>query len=99
MALGTAAEIVAAQKLVTWSVQGGDLAAVAARLEHEPGVEQVAAFGSALHVTGGDAAAVEAAMRRVTAGTETRIAPAETGLEDVFIHLMGKSSEAEGAPR
>src|SRR5690349_6796395 len=31
MALGTAAEIVAAQKLATWSVQGGDLGAVAAR--------------------------------------------------------------------
>ena len=99
MALGTAAEIVAAQKLVTWSVQGGDLTAIGARLEHEAGVEQVAAFGSALHVTGGDAAALEAALRRVTEGTEARVAPAETGLEDVFIHLMGKSAEAEGAPR
>jgi len=99
MALGTAAEIVAAQKLATWSVQGGDLGAVAARLEREPGVEQVAAFGSALHVTGGDAAAVEAALRRATADTASRIAPAETGLEDVFIHLMASSAEAEGAPR
>ena len=99
MALGTAAEIVAAQKLATWSVQGGDIAAVATRLEREPGVEQVAAFGSALHVTGGDAAAVEAALRRATADTASRIAPAETGLEDVFIHLMASSAEAEGAPR
>jgi ABC-2 type transport system ATP-binding protein len=99
MALGTAAEIVAAQKLATWSVQGGDLTAVGAKLEHEPGVEQVAAFGSALHVTGGDAAVLETALKRATAGTESHIAPAETGLEDVFIHLMGKSSETEGAPR
>ena len=99
MALGTAAEIVDAQKLATWSVQGGDIAAVATRLEREPGAEQVAAFGSALHVTGGDAAAVEAALRRATADTASRIAPAETGLEDVFIHLMASSAEAEGAPR
>jgi len=102
MAQGTAQEIVASQRLATWAVTGGDLAAIAARLHGEPGVEQVAVFGAALHVTGGDGAALEATLRRVTAGTACRLEPAETGLEDVFIHLMGHSADnyaAQLSPR
>ena len=72
---------------------GDDLPAVAAKLQGEPGVEQIAAFGASLHVTGRDAAALEAALRRATAGTAWRVAPSETGLEDVFIHLMNRSSD------
>jgi ABC-2 type transport system ATP-binding protein len=97
MAQGTTEEIVAAQELTTWSVSGGDLTAIAAKLQGDPGVEQVAAFGAALHVTGKDAAALEAALRRATAGTASRIEPAQTGLEDVFIHLMNLSTDNVGA--
>src|SRR5262249_54130905 len=67
MAQGTAQEIIASQHLSTWAVAGGDLAAIATKLEGTPGVEQIAAFGSALHVTGRDAAALEAALRGATA--------------------------------
>jgi ABC-2 type transport system ATP-binding protein len=97
MAQGTAEEIIAAQGLTTWAVSGGDLTTIASRLEGEPGVEQIAPFGSALHVTGRDAAALEAALRRTTAGTACRLEPADTGLEDVFIHLMSRSSDNYGA--
>jgi len=93
MAQGTAQEIIASQKLSTWSVAGGDLTAIGKQLEGTPGVEQIAAFGAELHVTGRDAAALEAALRRVTAGTGARIEPADTGLEDVFIHLMNESAD------
>jgi len=99
MAQGTAAEIIAAQGLTTWAVLGGDLSAVAARLQGEPGVEQIAAFGAALHVTGRDAAALEAALRRATADTASRIERAESGLEDVFIHLMSRASDNFGSKR
>ncbi len=99
MAQGTAAGIVAAQGLTTWQVSGGDLGAVAARLHDAPGVEQIAAFGAALHVTGGDAAALEASLRRATADTASRIEAAESGLEDVFIHLMGRASDNFNARR
>ncbi|MDN3919540.1 ABC transporter ATP-binding protein [Roseateles violae] len=98
MAQGRAADIIAAQGLSTWEVTGGDLRAVAERLEGAPGVEQIAPFGSALHVTGRDGAALEAALRGATADGGSRIAPAETGLEDVFIHLMSRSSDNYGAP-
>jgi ABC-2 type transport system ATP-binding protein len=99
MAQGTAAEIIAAQGLTTWAVFGGDLSAVAARLQGEPGVEQIAAFGAALHVTGRDAAALEAALRRATADTASHIERAESGLEDVFIHLMSRASDNFGSKR
>jgi ABC-2 type transport system ATP-binding protein len=97
MAQGTAAEIIASQKLTTWEVGGADLGAVAARLRGSPGVDQVAAFGSALHVTGRDAPALEASMREAVAGTGCKAQPAKTGLEDVFIHLTERSVDNFGA--
>jgi ABC-2 type transport system ATP-binding protein len=78
-------------------VSGEDLSAIAARLQGQPGVEQIAAFGLALHVTGRDAAALEASLRRATAGTAWRVERAESGLEDVFIHLMTHSADNFGA--
>jgi len=96
MAQGTAAEIIHSQGLSTWEVSGSGLDEIAVRLRREPGVEQVAAFGSNLHVTGRDAAALEAALRRVTDGTGCRIVRAETGLEDVFIHLTEQSTDNFG---
>jgi ABC-2 type transport system ATP-binding protein len=94
MAQGTVEEVIADQKLTTWEVTGRDLAAIADRLRGRPGVDQVAAFGSALHVTGEDAAALAAALRDITDGpdgTAARARPAATGLEDVFIHLTERS--------
>jgi ABC-2 type transport system ATP-binding protein len=97
MAQGTAAEIIAGQELATWTVSGGDLNAMALALRGQPGVDQTASFGAELHVTGRDAAALESTLRRLSAGTGSRIARAEVGLEDVFIHLMGRSSDNFGA--
>jgi ABC-2 type transport system ATP-binding protein len=98
MAQGTADAIIASQQLTTWEVAGGDLTAVAERLRGRPGVEQVAAFGSALHVTGRDPAAVQAALQQALAGSDSRAQPAATGLEDVFIHLTEQSVDNFGPP-
>jgi ABC-2 type transport system ATP-binding protein len=93
MAQGTAAEIVAQQGLSTWAVSGEDLPTIAGKLQGQPGVEQIAAFGASLHVTGRDPVALESALRRATEGTTWRMHPTETGLEDVFIHLMKSASD------
>jgi ABC-2 type transport system ATP-binding protein len=93
MAQGTAAEIIAQQGLATWAVSGEDLPAIAAKLQGQPGVEQIAAFGASLHVTGRDGAALETTLRRATGGTPWHVRPTETGLEDVFIHLMNRSTD------
>jgi ABC-2 type transport system ATP-binding protein len=92
LANGLVADVVAGAGLTTWSVSGPDLARLAAELRKSPGVEQAVAFGSALHVSGDDAAALERAI------APHRRAPLEwtlvrSGLEDVFIHLMDRARD------
>jgi len=98
MAHGSAAEIIAEQGLNTWVLTGGDIAALGAALHGRPGVEQTAVFGAALHVAGRDAAALEATLKSAIAGTPCRMTRAEVGLEDVFIHLMSRSTDNYGTP-
>jgi len=88
LAQGTAAEVIAAQRLTTLEVRGPDLNAFVLRLRGMPGVEQTAAFGDTLHVTGRDRPQLESALAAATQGGGYRITPVDTGLEDVFIHLM-----------
>jgi ABC-2 type transport system ATP-binding protein len=92
LAEGTVTEVIEEAHLVTWSVTGPDLLKLAAQLRSHPGVQQAVPFGNALHVSGDDPAALERAI------TPFRTAPYEwrrtdSGLEDVFIHLMGRAGE------
>ncbi len=87
---GTVSEVVRQSNLTTWAVTGPDLMRLSERLLESPGVEQAVAFGSALHVSGDDQAALDQAIAPFrTAPYEWR--RVEAGLEDVFIHLMEKS--------
>ena len=90
---GTAAEVVASQGLTTWSASGGDLSALAERLRGAPGVGQIVAFGSSLHVTGRDAAALEASIHAASGDASQRWERIDSGLEDVFIHLMNDAPD------
>ncbi|MDT3707311.1 MAG: ABC transporter ATP-binding protein [Thiobacillus sp.] len=87
---GPAAQIARQVGLVTYRVEGPELAALAERLQREPGVEQVARFGAALHVSGTDAAVLEGTVRRYAAAAASdqhwSLQPA--GLEEAFIYLM-----------
>ncbi len=92
IAKGTVAEVVAGAGLTTFVVEGDHsavVAEVAARLRHAPGVDQVAPFGTTLHVVGRDATALEASVRAIAGGAGLRLRPAQTSLEDTFIQLMG----------
>src|SRR4051794_10076861 len=60
---GTVNEVVEKAGLNTWSVAGPDLLKLAAQLNGKPGVDQTAAFGGMLHVSGSDAAALERTIR------------------------------------
>lgn len=87
LAYGTVSDVVAQARLTTWEARGPNLLELSARLREHPGVEQAVAFGNALHVSGADAQALERAIAAHRAeGTEWR--QVESGLEDVFIHLM-----------
>ena len=85
---GPSAKIPEMVGLETWRVEGPDLPALEARLNDEPGVEQVARFGTVLHVSGTDKATLEATVMRLEGeGTHSwRLQTA--GLEEAFIYLM-----------
>jgi ABC-2 type transport system ATP-binding protein len=86
---GTVSEVVRQSNLTTWEVSGPDLMRLSDQLQQSPGVEQAVAFGTALHLSGDDEGALDRAI------APFRMAPyewrrVESGLEDVFIHLMQK---------
>ncbi|GHC28824.1 multidrug ABC transporter ATP-binding protein [Gemmobacter nanjingensis] len=89
IARGTVPEVIASAGLTTFLVTADRPGELAARLRKAPGVEQVAPFGTTLHVTGTDRAALERALTEAGASFQ----PGETSLEDVFIRLMGQSRD------
>jgi ABC-2 type transport system ATP-binding protein len=91
---GTAQEVIASQSLITWAVTGDDLPALATRLRALPAVEQVAAFGTVLHVTGTDRERLRSELAPLMAEHGRKWTEVEPGLEDVFIHLMRSVGEA-----
>jgi ABC-2 type transport system ATP-binding protein len=100
LASGTAAEVIANEKLAAWTVTGPDLAVLADRLRNQPGVEQVTVFGGTLHVTSRDAEALRATMTEAARDARYRYEQIEAGLEDVFISLMDHASQPNSvAPR
>ena len=92
LASGTAGEVVKTAGLTTWEVTGENLPALAAKIRGLPGVEQVVAFGTTLHVSGRDAEKLRASISPwMTSGY--RWEQIESGLEDVFIGLMEKARD------
>ena len=87
LARGTAREVVDAAALTTFEVTGQDLHVLADKIRKLPGVEQVVAFGSTLHVSGRNAEKLRASLQPFMDG-EHQWKQIESGLEDVFISLM-----------
>jgi ABC-2 type transport system ATP-binding protein len=88
VARGTVAEVIAQSGLYTFVVEGDGARALAPRLHGLPGVEFVAFFGAALHVSGRDKAALEAALAPYRNQPGLVIHEAKPSLEDVFIQLQ-----------
>ncbi len=93
LAHGTVADVIQRARLTTWSVTGPDLVQLAEQFRGNPAVEQAVAFGTMLHVSGPDAAALEQAIApfRKPPYEWRRI---ESGLEDVFIHFMDQAKDS-----
>lgn len=79
--------------LETWRVEGPDLATLSAALDGQPGIDQVARFGSALHISGTDGEALKKAASPYMADKRYHWTHQPTGLEEVFIHLMAGSTD------
>ncbi len=89
---GSLDEVIEKAHLTTWSVSGPDLFDLSEKLRDKPGIEQAAEFGNTLHVSGDDAATLDEAI------APFRKEPyhwkeIESGIEDVFIHLIGNKPE------
>lgn len=93
LAHGTVDEVIAASALSTWTVTGEDFNGLMAELSGKPGVDMVAPFGTSLHVSGRDKAALEAAIAPYRDDSKWHWQPSEPSLEDVFIDLMGRSKD------
>jgi ABC-2 type transport system ATP-binding protein len=89
---GTVDEVIRAGGLTTWEVAGANLSALADKLRGLPGVEQVVAFGTALHVSGRDAEKMNASLAPFQTNGQ-RWTKIESGLEDVFISLMDTAKD------
>ncbi|MHB8483030.1 MAG: ABC transporter ATP-binding protein [Nitrospiria bacterium] len=88
IAQGTAKEVVEKQHISTFAIHGGDLAALSRELKGKPGVDQTIAFGEALHVSGEDEETLKATLTGIQKDSSYEVEPINTGLEDVFIHLV-----------
>ena len=90
---GTVEEVIAESHLTTYTVSGEGLNRVANELEKRDGVDMVAPFGSSLHVSGRDAAALDAAIAPYREDPALRWESSQASLEDVFIDLMTRSRD------
>jgi len=94
MVRGSVRDVIEHSGLSTWIIalhETGDareLALLARDLRANPAVETIVPFGTTLHVSGHDAAALDAALAPARAMPDLICTPTEPSLEDVFISLM-----------
>ena len=93
---GTVDEVIAASHLTTYTVSAADsdgLNQLSEELTGKPGVDMVAPFGTSLHVSARDAAALEKAIAPYRRRTDLVWKTSQPSLEDVFIDLMGRARD------
>lgn len=79
--------------LYTWRITGSGLKQAQKDLENAHGVEQVARFGTALHVSGRDQEALAQSVKQFCQGTDLKYEQRTSGLEEAFIHLMSGAED------
>jgi ABC-2 type transport system ATP-binding protein len=96
LAHGTVEQVIAGSHLTTYTVSaknGDSLNKYAEELERRPGVDMVAPFGTSLHVSGRDQAALDAAIAPDRNRPDLVWAKSQASLEDVFIDLLAKAQD------
>jgi ABC-2 type transport system ATP-binding protein len=84
---GLVADIISESGLITYRMEGDGVRSLAVQLEGKPGVEHVAYFGSALHVSGTHRSALEASISFAETAS-VQVSEVRPSLEDAFIALM-----------
>jgi ABC-2 type transport system ATP-binding protein len=91
VARGTVQDAIKQSGLITFIVEGPDVRQLLPQLEGRPGVQHVAFFGAALHVSGHDRALLDRALAPLRTRPGMDIRESVPNLEDVFIHLQSQA--------
>ncbi len=90
---GSVEQVIAQSALTTYTVDGEETHKLADALSGRPGIDMVAPFGTSLHVSGRDKAALEASIAPWRNKPGLHWQHASPSLEDVFIDLMNRSKD------
>jgi ABC-2 type transport system ATP-binding protein len=93
LANGTVEHVIEGSGLTTYTVTGDDLMRLGAELDGKPGIDTVAPFGTSLHVSGRNQAALEKAIAKYRKDKNLRWESTDPSLEDVFIGLMASAKD------
>lgn len=93
LAEGTANDIIAHTRLITWVVTGPHLFSLSETLKNLPGIDQSAVFGDTLHVSGKDSALLAQTIAPFQKDPQYQWEPGHANLEDVFISLVGSEGD------
>ena len=93
LAHGTVDEVIAKSALTTYTVTGDDPQSLSEKLAGQSGIDMVAPFGTSLHVSGRDQAALEATIAPWRDKPGLHWQKGAPSLEDVFIELMNRSKD------
>ena len=89
---GTVSEVIDRSGLVTFRGEGSDVRHLAKELKGQPGLDHVAYFGAALHVSGEDREKIRAVLD-AHSGPDADWQEVRPSLEDAFIALMAEAGE------
>jgi len=84
--------------LTTYRIEGERLSDLEERIKGEPGVVQVARFGTGIHVSGIDAATLQKSVEKIAIDENRKWSEQPAGLEEAFIYLMTGSSDNFSKP-
>lgn len=91
IARGTVGEVIAQSGLYTFTIEGLGARQYASRLQHQPGVEFVAFFGAALHISGHDETLLRQTLRPLNQVPGLKLEQVSPSLEDVFIQFQERA--------